>query len=235
MSSSSIKEQNKVLLRSFIFTVLILFVFGWIAQLVSGQRIAAFDNKMTDAIRSVRSDAMTVVMRVFTELGSEYLVILIVIAFSSLFAFIGYRRELIFYLGVIVSSALLNLVLKTIFHRTRPDINRIIEAYGFSFPSGHSMSAFTLYGITIYFLWKHLKYGWMRAVVILVGIVIIAMIGISRIYLGVHYPSDVVGGYLVSAAWLMMSIGLYERFLEQRWLSRKFRLGGGKSEGPSSV
>ncbi|NIK70548.1 MULTISPECIES: phosphatase PAP2 family protein [unclassified Paenibacillus] len=219
----SIKAQNKVLLRSFVFTILILFVFGWIAQLVSGQRIAVFDNNVTDAIRGVRSDAMTVVMRVFTELGSEFMVILIVIAFSSLFAFIGYRRELIFYLGVIVSSALLNLVLKTIFQRARPDINRIIEASGFSFPSGHSMSAFTLYGITIYFLWKHLKYRWMRAAVILVGVVIIAMIGISRIYLGVHYPSDVIGGYLVSAAWLMMSIGLYERFLEQRWLSRKLR------------
>ncbi|WP_336785398.1 phosphatase PAP2 family protein [Paenibacillus sp. MMO-177] len=231
----SIIEQNKVLLRSFVFTILILFVFGWIAQLVSRHQIAAFDNKITDAVRSVRSDAMTAVMKGFTQLGSEYLVILIVIAFSLLFAFIGYRRELIFYLGVIVGSALLNLLLKTIFHRTRPDINRIIEASGFSFPSGHSMSAFTLYGITIYFLWKHLKYRWMRVAAILVGVVIIAMIGISRIYLGVHYPSDVVGGYLVSAAWLTISIGLYERFLEQRWLSRKLRLRGGKSEGPSST
>jgi Membrane-associated phospholipid phosphatase len=229
----SIKEQNQVLLRSFVFTIIVLLIFGWIAQLVSGQRIAAFDRKVTDAVRSLHSDAMTMVMKAFTELGSEFLVLLLIVAFAAILGFIGYRRELIFYLGVIGASALLNLLLKTMFQRARPDINRIIEASGFSFPSGHSMSAFTLYGITIYFLWKHLRYRWMRATVIVIGAVLIAMIGISRIYLGVHYPSDVIGGYLVSAAWLIMSIGLYERFLEQRWLSRKLRLQGERNGGPS--
>lgn len=219
----STKEQNKVLLRSIAFTIVMLIVFGWIAQLVSRQRIAAFDNNVTDAVRSVNSDAMTVVMKGFTELGSEFLVILLIVAFAAILALIGYRRELIFYLGVIGSSALLNLLLKVVFQRARPDINRIVEATGFSFPSGHSMSAFTLYGITIYFLWKHLKYGWMRTTVVLTGTVLIAMIGISRVYLGVHYPSDVIGGYLVSAAWLIMSVALYERFLEQRWHSSKLR------------
>lgn len=220
----SIKEQNKVLLRSFSFTIVILIIFGWIAQLVSRQRIRAFDNKITDVIRSLHSDAMTVWMKGFTELGSEFLVILLVVIFAAVLAVIGYRRELIFYLGAIGASALLNLLLKTIFHRARPDINRIIEASGFSFPSGHSMSAFTLYGITIYFLWKHLKSRWMRVAVIVIGTLLIIMIGTSRIYLGVHYPSDVIGGYLVSAAWLSVSIGLYERFLERRWMAQKFRL-----------
>lgn len=229
----SMNKQKKILLRSFASTIIILIVFGWIAQLVSGQRIAAFDNKITDAVRSVHSDTMTFWMKGFTELGSEIFVILMIVVFAAALAVIGYRRELIFYLGVIGSSALLNLLLKVIFQRARPDIDRIVEASGFSFPSGHSMSAFTLYGMTIYFLWKHLKYRWMRTAVILIGTVIIAMIGISRIYLGVHYPSDVIGGYLVSAAWLIMSIGLYERYLEQRWLSRKFRLQAERNGGPS--
>jgi undecaprenyl-diphosphatase len=229
----SMNKQNRVLLRAFAFTIMILVVFGWIAQLVSRQEIAAFDHKITDAIRSVHSDTMTIWMKIFTELGSEFLVILMIVIFAAVLAFIGYRRELIFYLGVIGASALLNLLLKAIFQRARPDINRIVEASGFSFPSGHSMSAFTLYGITIYFLWKHLRHRWMRMAVILIGTVLIVMIGISRIYLGVHYPSDVIGGYLISAAWLIMSIGLYERFLEQRWLSRKFRLQEERNEGPS--
>jgi undecaprenyl-diphosphatase len=229
----SMNKQNRVLLRAFAFTIMILVVFGWIAQLVSRQEIAAFDHKITDAIRSVHSDTMTIWMKIFTELGSEFLVILMIVIFAAVLAFIGYRRELIFYLGVIGASALLNLLLKAIFQRARPDINRIVEASGFSFPSGHSMSAFTLYGITIYFLWKHLRHRWMRTAVILIGTVLIVMIGISRIYLGVHYPSDVIGGYLISAAWLIMSIGLYERFLEQRWLSRKFRLQEERNEGPS--
>ncbi|MCM3631136.1 phosphatase PAP2 family protein [Paenibacillus glycanilyticus] len=227
------RKQNTLLLRAFVITIVILFVFGWIAQLVSQRRIAAFDDAIIDVIRSNHSNAWTAWMKGFTELGSEFLVILIIVGFAVVLALIGYRRELIFYLGVIGCSALLNLLLKTVFQRARPDINRIVEASGFSFPSGHSMSAFTLYGITIYFLWKHLKYRWMRTVVILMGTALILMIGISRIYLGVHYPSDVIGGYLVSAAWLMMSIGLYERFLEKRWISRKFRLQGESNEGPS--
>ncbi|GLX68670.1 phosphatase PAP2 family protein [Paenibacillus glycanilyticus] len=231
----SVKEQNKVLLRSFVFTVLIVIVFGWIGQLVSGQRIAAFDHRITNMVRSSQSDAMTILMKGFTDLGAGFWVIITIVLFAGGLGLIGYRRELIFYLGVIGGSALLNLLLKVIFQRARPDINRIVEATGFSFPSGHSMSAFTLYGITIYFLWKHLKIGWMRVTVIAIGIVIIAMIGISRIYLGVHYPSDVLGGYLVSAAWLTMSIGLYERFLKERWLSRKFRVQREEKGGPSHI
>jgi undecaprenyl-diphosphatase len=85
------------------------------------------------------------------------------------------------------------------------------------------MAAFTLYGITIYFLWKHARHAWLRVIIVLSGAAMILMIGISRIYLGVHYPSDVAGGYVMGGAWLAASIGSYERFLEKRWRSRKFQ------------
>ncbi|MGO4108545.1 phosphatase PAP2 family protein [Paenibacillus sp. YAF4_2] len=215
--------QNLVLFRSFIFTIVVLIFFFWIAQLIKAQRIVAFDKHLSDAIQGLRSSGLTFWMKGFTNFGSGLYVSIIIVIFAVGLAVIGYRRELIFYLGVIGCSLLLNLSLKGIFHRARPDIHRIIDASGFSFPSGHSMSAFTLYGITIYFIWKHLKYGWLRIGVILAGIAIVLMIGISRIYLGVHYPSDVIGGYLVSAAWMSISIALYERFLEKRWMSKKMR------------
>jgi undecaprenyl-diphosphatase len=214
---------NTVLLRSLVIAIVILSIFFWIAHLVGQQRIAAFDNRITDAIRSISSNELTKWMKGFTAIGSGIYIICIIVIMTAVLAVIGYRRELLFFIGVIGCSSLLNLALKTIFHRARPDIHRIIDASGFSFPSGHSMAAFTLYGIMIYFLWKHIHNIWIRTCVIFLGIMIVLMIGISRIYLGVHYPSDVIGGYLISAAWLSSSIGLYERFLEQRWRSRKFR------------
>jgi undecaprenyl-diphosphatase len=219
----ALNETNAVLVRSFAFTMIILGVFFWIAHLIGQHRIIAFDKRLTDAVRSLSSNEATVWMERFTNVGSGLYVLFIVVLFAVGLAVIGYRRELLFYLGVIGFSSLLNIVLKILFHRARPDIHRIIQASGYSFPSGHSMSAFTLYGITAYFLWKHLRSFWIRIFVILVVILLVLMIGISRVYLGVHYPSDVIGGYLVSAAWLSMSIGLYKRFLEQRWMSQKLR------------
>ena len=72
------------------------------------------------------------------------------------------------------------------------------------------MSAFTLYSLTIYFLWKHARRAWLR-----IAIVCIGLKSLSQIYLGVHYPSDIIGSYLMSAAWLVASISWYEHYLEE--------------------
>lgn len=72
------------------------------------------------------------------------------------------------------------------------------------------MAAFTLYGILIFLLWKHLPRRSARVLLITIGSAIILLIGGSRIYLGVHYPSDVIGGYLASGTWLAACIGYYQ-------------------------
>lgn len=197
-------------------------VFLVLALLISRQQIADFDDYVTELVSRLYDPTTTAMMKVFTTIGSTLYVMIIGLFIIFLLITIGYRRELIFFIGVIACSGILNLLLKSIFHRARPNIHRIVEASGYSFPSGHSMSAFTLYGVTIYFLWKHARHAWLRVTFVLVGAVLILMIGISRIYLGVHYPSDVAGGYVMGAAWLAASIGSYERFLEKRWRSRKF-------------
>ncbi|KKC46888.1 MULTISPECIES: phosphatase PAP2 family protein [unclassified Paenibacillus] len=215
-----------VLIRPLVSSLLLLCLFAAWAMLIGRRHTAVFDERVSDAVQGVASDAVTAVMKGFTTAGSGPWVTGIVLVIVAALLLVGYRRELIFFAGVIVGSSLLNVLLKLIFHRARPDVHRIIDAAGYSFPSGHSMAAFTLYGVTIYFLWKHLARSWMKAAAVSAGIVMILMIGISRIYLGVHYPSDVLGGYLISAAWLTASIGWYERYLEERWRSRKFRSVG---------
>jgi membrane-associated phospholipid phosphatase len=217
---------NTVVFRSMASAALLVCMFAGLALLIGRHRLAAFDRRAADAIQSLGSHTATTVMKAFTTAGSGLSVTMIALLIVLGLLAIGYRRELIFFAGVIAGSSLLNLLLKQIFHRARPDIHRIVAAAGYSFPSGHSMGAFTLYGLSVYFLWKHLPRAWMRVIVAAIGSIMILMIGISRIYLGVHYPSDVIGGYLISGAWLAASIGWYEHALEERWRSKKFRRPG---------
>ncbi|MNI69722.1 Undecaprenyl-diphosphatase BcrC [compost metagenome] len=135
---------------------------------------------------------------------------------ALLFFVLKHRMELVLFLCTGIGSSLLNSLLKLWFHRERPTIHRLIEQEGFSFPSGHSMAAFSLYGGVAYLLWRHLPRRWERVMLILFTVLMTGGIGWSRIYLGVHYPSDVIGGYAASGAWLMLCIAGFEAYRNNR-------------------
>lgn len=102
---------------------------------------------------------------------------------------------------------LLNTVLKEVFHRTRPDIEHLVAAGGYSFPSGHAMIATAFYGMLGYLIWLNLKRRDKPAwyVMVLTFILVVA-IGTSRIYLGVHFPSDVIAGFAAGGVWLVACV-----------------------------
>lgn len=110
-------------------------------------------------------------------------------------------------------SILLNLVLKEIFQRPRPDINRLIDEWGYSLPSGHSMVSMAFYGWLMYLSYKFIDNKYLKWSLISILAILIIVIGISRIYLGVHYTTDVIGGFLVSIAYLMIYIGITKKFI----------------------
>ena len=91
-----------------------------------------------------------------------------------------------------------------------------MDATGFSFPSGHSMMAFALYVIIAYIAWRNVKTTVGRVALVLFTTFMIIMIGTSRIYLGVHYPSDIVGGFAASALWVTIAISVYANFQNKR-------------------
>jgi undecaprenyl-diphosphatase len=191
--------------------------FGCIALFIHDNKIVHFDSSIFEYFQHFQSPGLTRVMKVFTFIGSGMVIAIIVIfAIILFYQVLKHRSELILLLGVVVGSALLNLFLKNIFHRARPMINHLIEENGFSFPSGHSMAAFTLYGIMSFLLWKHISSFRGRSLLIIISVMMIAMIGISRIYLGVHYASDVLGGYLASGIWLIFSIWSYQKYQDRR-------------------
>ena len=113
-----------------------------------------------------------------------------------------------------INIFILNIILKLIFMRDRPYELMIINESGYSFPSGHAMAALGFYGFIIYLIW-HFNLSKNTKIIfsLLLGILIV-LIGLSRIYLGVHYASDVLAGYMISLAYLIIYITFVKRFLK---------------------
>ena len=107
----------------------------------------------------------------------------------------------------------LNQLLKRILQRPRPTEFRIVEETGYSFPSGHSMVSMAFYGYLIYLIYKYVKNKYIKWSLIVLLSCLIVGIGTSRIYLGVHYTSDVLGGFLISVSYLVIYISAVNKFL----------------------
>lgn len=199
-----------------LITIVCAIGFILIAFLVGENKFHRFDNRVISLIQGIEAPILTTFMTFFTDLGSmKSIVWIMILVMTILYKFLGHRKELIFLAVVVIGSSQLNWILKIIFQRARPTFHRIIEANGYSFPSGHSMAAFSMYGALAFLVWKHVPTVIGRVITILLSALFIVVIGISRIYLGVHYPSDVIGGYLISACWLTSSIWFYQRYVER--------------------
>ncbi|WP_314585828.1 phosphatase PAP2 family protein [Paenibacillus terrigena] len=188
-----------------------------VAYFVATNRISAFDEAIIHFVQGKESPFWTGFAKFCAFIGSTVPVIVIaLITMLFLFFVLKHREELILFVIVVGGSALLNVVLKRLFTRERPTIHRILEETGYSFPSGHAMAAFSLYGVIVFLLWKHIRPRWGRVLLLILGSLIIAMIGISRVYAGVHYPSDVLAGYLVAGSWLAFCIYWYQWYRERK-------------------
>lgn len=170
-----------------------------------------FDQKVIEAVRFYSTPAMDSFMLFMTELGSSFMLgLLLIISMIWLFAKRKNLYGMLFYLITVAGGGLLNLFLKTFFGRERPNVNRIIEADGFSFPSGHSMGSMTYYGFLGYLIIRSKRKPLSKAGWGILFCLVILLIGISRIYLGVHYPSDVLAGFMAGGVWLVICISLLE-------------------------
>jgi len=168
-------------------------------------------------IQSMEAPWLTSVMKTFTWIGAwQGVVPITMIAFLLLFFKYKYRQQAFLLVIVIVGTVLFNTLLKLYFKRERPEIYRILDIGGFSFPSGHTMNAVSLYGIFAFIIWRNIKTPIGRFFLILFTIFMITMICVSRIYLGVHYPSDIVGGIAASVLWLTIATTVYRFYQNPR-------------------
>ncbi|MFJ5712927.1 phosphatase PAP2 family protein [Neobacillus sp. NPDC093127] len=213
------------LVIAFIISLVCVIGFIFISLLISDHKIIDFDSDVIAAIQGLESPTLTKVMKFFTLIGSSSVVIVLtIILIIFLYKVLHHRLELILFISAIIGSAVLNQILKLIFHRVRPNFHRLIDISGYSFPSGHAMNAFTVYVILSFLLWRHIPSRWGRSVLIIFSVFMIMAIGISRIYLGVHYPSDIIGGYLASGFWLTVAIWFFQFYQEKRY-NKKYKSG----------
>ncbi|MBW1691208.1 MAG: LssY C-terminal domain-containing protein [Deltaproteobacteria bacterium] len=201
-----------MLMLAFIYILALLA--GVIEDLITSDPIVAVDIRIANLLAAFRTDDLTDIFSWITLLGKSQ-VILAFIAISVALLLLWRKNYFILPLFIAVTgSEAFTYFGKLAFHRPRPELAVYVE-HSFSFPSGHAAIGFAFYGFVGYLLIRFAK-TWKRKVnIFFITITIILAIGLSRIYLGVHYISDIWGGYLVGAMWLVIAGSLCE------WIAQK--------------
>lgn len=161
------------------------------------------------------SDFATPIAKFITNFGGAIFIIILTVV---LFVLIKNKKIGISIISNLVIITAINQILKRIVQRPRPTEYRIIEETGYSFPSGHSMVSMAFYGYLIYLIYKYVKNKYLKWISIILLSILICSIGISRIYLGVHYTSDVLGGFFISISYLIIYISAVNKFFIERWI-----------------
>lgn len=201
------RRLGLTLLVGLFFATGALFFFARLADEMLEGDAKQFDDWVRSGIHKLASPAVTFAMQVITLFGGP-----VVLLSLSLVVVVGFLvkknyRAMILLIATMAGSTLLNVVLKLSFHRTRPlPFFDISAPNSYSFPSGHALMSCCFYCTIAALISARSKSRTVRVVVWVLAVLLIAGIGVSRIYLGVHYPSDVVAGYTAAFIWVMFIV-----------------------------
>lgn len=223
MSQSQLTPQEKkvadkvILFSKELIIILIVFIVSLLLFLLIAYRVFYLDKTGADErafafAKSLVSDSMTSVMQFFTFFGSHIFLVPANILLCIFFLLRKKSRYSIKISAIALSSLLIMLGLKLLFNRHRPLIPLLEPARGLSFPSGHAFMSVCFYGLLMLIIWKeekpHPVLKWCLLVVVLL---LLLIIGFSRIYLRVHYFTDVLAGYCIGFSWLFLSSFLIDQ------------------------
>ena len=191
--------------------VLALVFFNWLAHEVFEGDTRVFDDRIRMAIHAHSLPALTLAMRAITHLGGP--LTLIVFCAAAFFGFLirGWRRGAAWIAVTMAGAVVLDVTLKMIYQRPRPVPFFGVAPQSYSFPSGHALGSFCFYGTLAGLIAHRSGRRAVRAAAGVVATLLIAAIGFSRLYLGVHYPTDVIAGYAAAAIWVGALVSL-DRF-----------------------
>lgn len=184
--------------------------FAVIAGFVAAQHTLAFDTVIRQWFYSIRGEQLTAVLKVITYMGNWQSIT----GLCLLLLIIPKTRTRY---GIPVSASavfitLLNKGVKIIFKRPRPDVSlHLIEQGGYSFTSGHSITSMVVFGLLIFLVRKYVKDRRTANILTVLLCVPLVFIGLSRIYMGVHFPTDVLGGWFLGLAVLMIIVSIEDR------------------------
>ena len=182
-------------------SVLCLFLFVWLGREMRAGDTLRFDETIRNWVHQFASPGMTAFMKIVSMMGAQILAVELLIAFL-VFARLRWKRAAFWLAIAMIGALVLEASLKYAYHRIRPQAYFVPEPASFSFPSGHSLTSFCFYGVLAGLLTSRIKSLFWRIAVWIAAAVLVVAIGLSRVYLGVHYPSDVLAGYLAATVWV---------------------------------
>ncbi|MFB9057570.1 phosphatase PAP2 family protein [Mariniflexile ostreae] len=181
-----------------------------LTETLATDMLANYDHRFTQYVISHRSAALTKYFIAITHVGDVYgyIAVLLIVFLVSLLVFKSWKY-VVQIIVVLMLSAVSNLMLKRFIDRARPDLEHMVSVETLSYPSGHAMSAMAFYGFLIYLFYKFSIPTLAKYSIITFLFLLILSIGISRIYLGVHFPSDIAGGFIAGAIWVVFCALLF--------------------------
>ncbi len=194
-------RERTVIAASFVS----LMILAWLATHVFLDAAIWFDAIVRDAIHQYASQPLTTFARALSEIGSPDSLAILGIGALAAFLTLGWRRDALLFAITLAGTLVLDATLKLGFHRTRPAAFFGTALPGsYSFPSGHALFSAALFCSLAILITPHVRSRAARAAVWTLAGLLAFAIGLSRIYLGVHYPSDVLGGYATAVLWLSL-------------------------------
>ena len=200
-ASEFMATHRNCLLQVFVGVVMPLLGFGLIAENVATEKVFSWDINFSETLHRQAVPDLDQFMLFITRLG-DINILWLMVGFGLLALALNRKtQDFIFLTLTTLGAVAINTVLKLAFHRTRPHLwTSLRPEPGFGFPSGHSMGSVTVVAALIVLTWNT---RW-RYPILILGSIVAVLVGLSRVYLGVHYPSDVLGGWAVSIAWVTL-------------------------------
>ena len=202
--------------------ILALIFFGWLADEALEGDARWFDDATRAAVHQLASPLLTAIMRGFSFVGSTIALTIGTIFVVVRFVMRRLKREAKLFAITMIGAAVLNITLKLAFKRPRPvPFFNLTPPESYSFPSGHSLTSAVFFGALAAILTARIKSKRVRMGVWIVSTAMFLLIGLSRIYLGVHYTTDVIAGFAAALIWILVV-----RFVEMHIARRKRRKDG---------
>lgn len=205
------------ILIAMVFCLASLIVFVFVANEIVLENRDLFDSRAFRFFEQHTTEANTRLARNITFFGGGYWLFPFYLVIIAVLWLKRKRNYAIITAAIALASFLLTAVLKNVFQRERPSLEHLDVVGGYSFPSGHSLAIFTFAGLMMYLLWHTALPVFVRLLGCIVLFLFACLVGVTRIYLHVHYASDVLGGFCVTGIWLGACY-IYFHWGNKKWL-----------------
>ncbi len=203
---SFLKEISLSVLLMFVLFVICLWGLFIVADMIFDDKNFTFDEKVFADIKPWVSPLHTKIMQVITFIGSQNFLLPANILLIGFYLFFKNNRSTAYKIATIsITSVAAMFLMKFFLQRERPLVPLIAKVHGYSFPSGHTFTSVTFYGIIAYIIYKNVKQQFLKWLLIIACFILVVLVGFSRVYLKLHYATDVIAAFCLGIIWLLLA------------------------------